>query len=242
MRFQFSLKILSTFNLISIIIINFINIGKVINSKNSTSDSNNVNSTIDSKVSSFTITTEQFYFGEDGVIVQHQRGNKTDKIDGDLNYKGLVLDDDDDDQSKVKISTIDISPASCSTQCFPGSFEPPHEDHCDTIINSLLSNSTGSLEAKPRSWVYIYFKTCVAVFENPDVESPPIQINWAILGKLVDGLRKNCLNSISRVRTVGGTCIYDRYREIKFSNVEVSLKRLSIEEEGEYSETSIHQI
>ncbi|CAH7685045.1 expressed protein [Phakopsora pachyrhizi] len=216
MRFQFSLKILSTFNLISIIIINFINIGKVINSKNSTSDSNNVNSTIDSKVSSFTITTEQFYFGEDG-------------IDGDLNYKGLVLDDDDDDQSKVKISTIDISPASCSTQCFPGSFEPPHEDHCDTIINSLLSNSTGSLEAKP-------------IFENPDVESPPIQINWAILGKLVDGLRKNCLNSISRVRTVGGTCIYDRYREIKFSNVEVSLKRLSIEEEGEYSETSIHQI
>ncbi|KAG0145668.1 hypothetical protein CROQUDRAFT_671584 [Cronartium quercuum f. sp. fusiforme G11] len=158
---------------------------------------------IDYKARPF-VVTEEYPFGNLGVHVQHRSMHNTTAL--------------------VKPKLLDISPAKCEAQCYPGSFQPPKANHCDTIITSLLANSTGSLQASPNTWVYMYFKTCVVVFQNPDLDSCKLEYNWSILGANAKSLKHNCLDTPA-LRSTGGACIFGSYLSYDFPNVEVSLQR-----------------
>ncbi|MBW0481505.1 hypothetical protein O181_021220 [Austropuccinia psidii MF-1] len=153
------------------------------------------------------VVVEEYAFGIQGVWVQHREPTNC-------------------TQSPEKPRTRDITPAQCNRTCFPGSFQPPRLSDCNKIIESLLNNNTGSLQANPHTWVYVYYESCVAVFENPDEDSPTLQYNWAVLGANVKSLVNSCLSTPDQ-NSIGGACVFDEYDGKQLSNVEVAVQRFT---------------
>lgn len=120
--------------------------------------------------------------------------------------------------------TIDMTPASCRTkQCYPqGSFPRPEEADCDVVFIAQLYHSQGSLTAYANLFVYVWYKTCAIVFENPVPSSYAIQYNWAQLGMVTKRLAKRCFKPDEP--SLGGFCRFDKYLTYDIPNVKVSIQ------------------
>ncbi|KAA1130989.1 hypothetical protein PGTUg99_021215 [Puccinia graminis f. sp. tritici] len=136
---------------------------------------------------------------------------------------------------------ISLTPTGCSQyKCDMSVLFPPQMSNCQTVVQTLLNNSTGSFIAPPSrltsaffnkndqrkllrslfadTWVVVSAGDCAVTFQNNVMEhNHYVQSTWAKLGLESEKILARCL--IPNPASHGGQCMFGSYLDYNLDNL-----------------------
>ncbi|EFP79043.2 uncharacterized protein PGTG_04999 [Puccinia graminis f. sp. tritici CRL 75-36-700-3] len=114
---------------------------------------------------------------------------------------------------------ISLTPTGCSQyKCDMPVLFPPQMSNCQTVVQTLLNNSTGSFIAPLNTWVVVSAGDCAVTFQNNVMEhNHYVQSTWAKLGLESEKILAHCL--IPNPASHGGQCMFGSYLDYNLDNL-----------------------
>ncbi|KAA1081094.1 hypothetical protein PGT21_029213 [Puccinia graminis f. sp. tritici] len=108
-----------------------------------------------------------------------------------------------------------LTPHNCHVRCTPPSPTSPNKHDCQKIINTMRNMKQRQITIEPRNWLYVSYRQCAVVFENPGAQNVAVVYQWNRLADQAERLQSQCAGG-SSTSTPGygsgskstGTCFF----------------------------------
>ncbi|EFP86325.1 uncharacterized protein PGTG_12281 [Puccinia graminis f. sp. tritici CRL 75-36-700-3] len=102
-----------------------------------------------------------------------------------------------------------LTPHNCHVRC------TPLRHDCQKIINTMRNMKQRQITIEPRNWLYVSYRQCAVVFENPGAQNVAVVYQWNRLADQAERLQSQCAGG-SSTSTPGygsgskstGTCFF----------------------------------
>ncbi|WAQ83829.1 hypothetical protein PtA15_4A278 [Puccinia triticina] len=106
-----------------------------------------------------------------------------------------------------------LTPHNCHVRCTHASLNSPNKHDCQKAINTMRSMKHRSITIEPQNWLYVSYRTCAVVFENPGHQNVAVRYQWNRLADQAERLQYQCAAGSSATGYAShsessGTCFF----------------------------------